>query len=129
MSSSDEEAIHKRIKAFQRFLFKGDWNELVETCYSQNATLVHFVAPPEPIVGRDAILKFFQTNKSGYSLELQYTLTPLLSGDTASAWLVAGVGRVNDHKAWCPFVERWENIDDEWVIVQDKVYSPESWME
>ena len=82
----------------------------------------HFAAPG-PIQGTKEIKAFFEANPTGYELDLQFTIVKLKQ----NAYLVAGVGSVNNG-AWCSFVERWESFDGDWLIIEDKVCPPESWM-
>jgi hypothetical protein len=122
---SPEEKIRVKTKLFQECAAQARWDDLVTCCYTRDANLAHFLTP-ETLEERDSILKFFKSNEEGYDLDLRYTVTSLKSDP--SARLVSGVGRVNAG-AWCPFVERWEDRNGDWLIVKDKVYPPETWME
>lgn len=123
-SVEPEKAITEKIKSFQQLIANAEWEKVV-ACYAPNATLSHFMAP-EALTGRDSILTFFTKNSEGYALDLSYTITQLGTSDP-SAWLVDGVGSV-DEGPWCCFVERWEMMDGDWLMVEDKVYAPEAWM-
>lgn len=124
--SHPECLIRQKNQKFVELVKNAQWHELVTTCYALNAKLVHFAIPDRIFCGREEIEQSFVQGAmaSGYTLSLEFTTVKI--SDTA--YLVAGVGCVN-HGIWCPFVERWELIDQEWFIVQDKVYPPESWME
>ena len=121
--STPEQLILEKIRKFEEYTKDARWDELVDTCYAASASMSHFAAPG-PIQGSKSIKEFFEANPSGYKLNLQFTSVEL----NPDAFLIAGIGSVNDG-AWCPFVERWELIDGDWLIVEDKVCAPELWME
>ena len=130
MSSSEkmERAIADKVRMFQEHVGKGRWEELVNSCYASHATLSHFTAPEQAFSDKESILAFFRRSPTGYNLDLRYAITQLVeSSSSSTAWLVAGVGSV-DQGPWCCFAERWEMINGDFLIVEDKVYAPESWM-
>jgi len=120
--SIPEQQIREKLKTFEECTQDAQWDQLVNTCYAGSAKMSHFAAPGL-IQGRQAIKEFFEANPSGYKLNLQFTAVKM----NENAYLIAGVGRVNDG-AWCPFVERWELIEGKWLIVEDKVFTPKPWM-
>ena len=124
--SHPELLIRQKNQKFTEFVKNAQWHDLVTTCYATNARLSHFAIPDKVFCGREEIEQTFVQGPmtSGYKLSLEFTTVKLGN----NAYLVAGIGCVNNGQ-WCPFVERWELIDGEWLIVEDKVYSPESWME
>jgi len=122
-----EKAVAAKVRIFQEHAEKGQWEELVKSCYASSAHLSHFTAPEACFSGKESILAFFRRSPTGYKLDLRYAITQLESSSSSAAWLVAGVGSV-DQGPWCCFAERWEMINGDFLIVEDKVYAPESWM-
>ena len=123
--SHAEQLIRQKNQKFAEFVQNGQWHLLVTTCYAPHAKLAHFAIPDRVFCGREEIEQSFVQGSmaSGYTLSLKFTIVKICD----NAYLAAGVGCVNNGQ-WCPFVERWELIDGKWLIVEDKVYPPESWM-
>ena len=123
--SHPEQLIRQKNQKVEEFVKNAPLRVIVTTCYAANARLGHFAIPDKVFCGRKEIEQSFVQGPmaSRYMLFLQF-MTVKLSN---TAYLAAGLGCVNNEQ-WCPFVERWELIDGEWFIVEDKVYPPESWM-